>query len=326
MAALPLGDIDSSLGRLVQVELIATLVILGLLALVTFWVLRLGVRPIKTMTATATAIAEGDLSHRVPDVKPGTEAGELGRALNAMLGRLEDAFGQRDQTEARLRRFAADASHELRTPVTTIRGYAELYRRGALDDPHDLSEAMRRTEQEAIRMGRLIEDLLLLARLDQGRPLEHQPVDLAAIARDAVADAAATQPERVITTRIADHLVVDGDDGRLRQVVANLMSNVLVHTEPSVPVEVRVGTDGTIAAVEVHDDGPGLPPEIASQVFERFFRADPARARNKGGAGLGLAISQSIAEAHGGRVLFDSGPGRGTTVRIELPTTAIRQA
>jgi len=317
--ALPLGDIDSSMNTLVHFELVATFVILGLLALVTFWVLRLGVRPIKAMTATATAIAGGDLSHRVPDVRSGTEAGELGQALNAMLGRIEESFAQKEESEARLRRFAADASHELRTPVTTIRGYAELYRRGGLDGPGQLADAMRRTEDEATRMGRLIEDLLLLARLDQGRPLDQGPVDLATIARDAAADARAVQPERTVTATVAGPVVVTGDDGRLRQVVANLVGNALVHTPPSAAVEILARLEGDLAVLEVRDAGPGMAPDVAQQVFERFYRADPARARNQGGSGLGLSITESIVAAHGGRVLLQTAPGAGTAMRIELP-------
>jgi two-component system OmpR family sensor kinase len=317
--ALPLADVDAAVDRLVRVEIIVTAIVLGLLALVTYWVLRLGVRPIKTMTATATAIAGGDLSHRVPDVAPGTEAGELGAALNQMLTRIEEAFDERTRTEARLRRFAADASHELRTPVATVRGYAELYRAGGLHDPDELSEAMRRTEQEAIRMGSLIEDLLLLARLDQGRPLEVGPVDLAALARDTVADARVVHPERRLTVEAPDPIVVQGDDGRLRQVVANLVGNALVHTPPETQVVVRARVFGPEAMIEVSDDGPGMSQEVAGQAFERFYRADPSRSRHKGGSGLGLSIVDAITRAHGGRVELHTAPGEGTTVRIHLP-------
>jgi two-component system OmpR family sensor kinase len=318
--ALPLADVDAAVGRLIRVEIVVTAIILGLLALVTYWVLRLGVRPIKTMTATATAIAGGDLSHRVPEVAPGTEAGELGTALNQMLTKIEDAFDERTRTEARLRRFAADASHELRTPVATVRGYAELYRAGGLEDPNELSEAMRRTEQEAIRMGSLIEDLLLLARLDQGRPLEVGPVDLAALARDTVADARVVHPERQLTAEAPDPIVVQGDDGRLRQVVANLVGNALVHTPPEAKVVVRVRVFGPEATIEVSDDGPGMSQEVAEQAFERFYRADPSRSRHKGGSGLGLSIVDAITLAHGGRAELHTAPGEGTTVRIYLPT------
>jgi two-component system OmpR family sensor kinase len=283
-------------------------------------VIHLGVRPIKSMTATATAIAGGELSHRVPDVAPGTEAGELGTALNSMLGRIEDAFDERSRSEERLRRFVADASHELRTPVTTIRGYAELYRSGGLVAAEELDEALRRTEQEAVRMGRLVEDLLALTRLDQGRPLAAEPVDLAAVASDAGRDARAVAPDRVITIDTAGPLVVSGDDDRLRQVVANVVGNALVHTEPGSPIEIRAeAVPGGRARLEVVDHGAGMPPEVAARAFERFFRADPSRSRHRGGTGLGLAIVEAAVGAHGGSVELDSAPGRGTTVRIELP-------
>src|SRR3954447_9525870 len=318
--ALPLTDVDAAVDRLIRVEIIVTAIILGLLALVTYWVLRLGVRPIKTMTATATAIAGGDLSHRVPEVAPGTEAGELGSALNQMLTRIEEAFDERTRTEARLRRFAADASHELRTPVATVRGYAELYRAGGLQEPNELSEAMRRTEQEAIRMGSLIEDLLLLARLDQGRPLELGSVDLAALARDTVADARVVHPERDLTAEAPDPIVVQGDDGRLHQVVANLVGNAIVHTPPETRVVVRARVFGPEAMIEVSDDGPGMTQEVADQAFERFYRADPSRSRHKGGSGLGLSIVDAITLAHGGRAELHTAPGEGTTVRIFVPT------
>jgi two-component system OmpR family sensor kinase len=322
VVALPLGDVDAAVDRLVRVEIIVTAAVLGLLALVTYWVLRLGVRPVKTMTATATAIAAGDLSQRVPDVAPGTEAGELGLALNQMMTRIEEAFDERARTESRLRRFAADASHELRTPVATVRGYAELYRAGGLEDPQALADAMRRTEQEAVRMGSLIEDLLLLARLDQGRPLDHHPVDLGALARDAVADARVVHPERVLEADAPAPVVVEGDDGRLRQVVANLVGNALVHTPPDAAVRVRAPLEGVDAVLEVSDEGPGMDAGVAQQAFERFYRADPSRSRHKGGSGLGLSIVDAITVAHGGRAELRTAPGEGTTVRIVLPAAA----
>ena len=209
-------DVDDAISRLVRVELAATGAIVAILALVTFWVVRLGVRPIKRMTATASGIAAGDLSQRVPEGVSGTEAAELGTALNQMLGRIEEAFDERTRSEDRLRRFVGDASHELRTPVTTIRGYAELYRSGGLDDDDELREAMRRTEQEAIRMGALVDDLLLLARLDQGRPLERAPVELGVLAEDAVRDARA----RGSRARHHRHGAAAGPRARRRQSLA----------------------------------------------------------------------------------------------------------
>jgi two-component system OmpR family sensor kinase len=257
----------------------------------------------------------------VPAVHDGTEAAELGQALNAMLGNIEQAFAARTATEARLRQFAADASHELRTPVATIRGYAELYRRGGLREDDELDQAMRRTEQEAVRMGSLIDDLLLLARLDQGRQFERRPVDLGVLAVDAAADARARQPDRPVNAMVAEAVVVSGDEDGLRQVVANLVGNALVHTPPGTPVEVAVRREGDRAVLEVEDHGPGMAPDTAAHAFERFYRADPSRSRRHGGAGLGLAIGQAIVEAHGGTITLDSELGRGTIARIVLPAS-----
>jgi two-component system OmpR family sensor kinase len=318
LVATPRDDVDATIGRLVMVELTTTGAIVAVLALVTFWVLRLGVRPIKRMTQTASSIAAGDLSQRVHEGVGGTEAGDLSVALNGMLGRLEQAFDERTRSEDRLRRFVADASHELRTPVTTIRGYAELYRSGALEDDDELREAMRRTEQEALRMGSLVDDLLLLARLDQGRPLEHEEVDLSALAEDAVRDARAVDPDRPISASVPGRVVVIGDDGRLRQVVGNLVRNALVHTPPRTPIKVRVHRANGKARLEVRDEGPGMSTEVAAKAFERFYRADPSRTRARGGSGLGLAIVDATVRAHDGVVSLDTAPGRGTTVSIEF--------
>ena len=320
VSALPLDDTEAAVRRLVAMELGATAIALGVLALVAWWVIRLGIRPVDDMTEAAEAIAAGDLSHRVPESDPRTEAGKLGLALNQMLGRIEETFDERARTDERLRQFVADASHELRTPVTTIRGYAELYRVGGLDQRDELDEAMRRTEQEAIRMGALVEDMLQLARLDQGRPLETGPVDLGAIARDAAADARAVRPDRPVTAvDPGDPVVVLGDSDRLRQVVANLVGNALVHTPDDAAIEIRVEPRGRDATLEVVDHGPGMAPEVAERAFERFFRADPSRSRHQGGSGLGLAIVQAVVAAHGGRIELASRVGTGTTVRIILP-------
>jgi two-component system, OmpR family, sensor kinase len=315
------NDVDDAIRRLITVEVAATIAIVAVLALVTFWVIRLGVRPIKRMTATASGIAAGDLSERVPEAPTGTEAGELGVALNQMLGRIEAAFDERTRSEQRLRRFVGDASHELRTPVTTIRGYAELYRSGGLADDAELREAMRRTEQEAVRMGTLVDDLLLLARLDQGRPLEQVTVRLEVLAHDAVRDARAVDPTRPIAATVKHPAEVIGDDSRLRQVVANLVRNALVHTPEGTPVEVMVDRVDGRAILQVHDEGPGMSEEVAAQAFERFYRADPSRVRSRGGTGLGLAIVQATVRAHGGDVSLETAPGGGTTVRIDLPAT-----
>lgn len=315
---LSLHDVDSAVRRLGTVLAIAVTSVLGVLALVTWWVIRLGVRPVRRMTATAGAIAAGDLSQRVPESDPGTEAGELGEALNAMLERIEDAFDQRSASEARLRQFVGDASHELRTPVTTIRGYAELYRTGALDDRAELDEAMRRTEQEAVRMGTLVDDLLRLARLDEGRPMVRAEVDLAALAVDSAMDARARSPERSIQVA-ARPAVVHGDEDGLRQVVGNLVSNALVHA-PGAAIEVRVWAERGEAVLEVEDSGPGMDDADAAHAFERFYRADASRTRHSGGSGLGLAIVEATVRAHGGSVSLSTRPGEGTNVRVVIPS------
>ncbi len=322
ISALSLHDVDATMNRLRLVLIVAVSMVIAILGLVVFWVLRLGVRPIKRMTRTASAIAAGDLSQRVPAGRAGTEASELGDSLNAMMTTIEGAFAERAASEARLRRFVADASHELRTPVTTIRGYAELYRHGGIDAGEDLDQAMRRTEQEAVRMASLVDDLLLLARLDEGRPLARATVDLGVLGVDAAADARAVAPDRVVTAEVNEGVTVEGDEDRLRQVIGNLVANALVHTPEGTPVSVRVHNGQGRAVVEVHDDGPGMSPEVAARAFERFSRADVSRSRtgsrDGGGAGLGLAIVHAIVVAHGGEVHLASAPDEGTTVTVEL--------
>ena len=323
VTAVPLDAVEQTIARLIWVQAIGVLVSLAVLGLVGWWVLHLGIRPVKEMTRTAARIAGGDLTVRVPETVPGTESGDLAVALNAMLTRIGDALDERAKSEERLRRFVADASHELRTPVTTIRGYAELYRHGGLTEVTTLDDAMRRTEQEAARMGRLIEDMLLLAKLDEERPLTARPVDLVALARDAVTDARAVAPGRPIELDLGvESAVVEGDEDRLRQVVGNVLGNALVHTDPDVRVDVRVSTQNGSASMEVADHGQGMEPEVAARVTERFFRADPARARNRGGSGLGMSIVDAAVAAHGGSLAIDSQPGRGTVVRLTLPVRA----
>jgi two-component system, OmpR family, sensor kinase len=317
--ALPLDTVDGAVADLVTVEVAAGAVVAAALGLMAWWVIHLGVRPINRMTVAASTIAAGDLAHRVPEASPGTEAGRLGSALNRMLGQIEAAFTQRSRAEDRLRQFVADASHELRTPVATIRGYAELYRAGALDERAELDDAMRRTEQEAIRMGRLVDDLLHLARLDQGRPLEVGPVDLAQLAQDAARDASAVDPERVVQAVTDGPLIIGGDEFRLRQVLANVVGNALVHTDPGTPIEIHTARDDGRAIVTVTDHGQGMAPEVVDRAFERFYRADPARSRHRGGSGLGLSIVEATVRAHGGVATIESAPGVGTTVRVELP-------
>ena len=317
VTGLPIDDVQSTINRLIWLEVAGSIAILVVLTVVGWWVLHLGIRPIKQMTETASRIADGDLSVRVPEVAPGTESGDLAVALNRMLGQIETALDERAQSEARLRRFVADASHELRTPVTSIRGYAELYRLGALDDPEELADAMRRTELEAARMSRLIKDMLRLARFDEKRPLAHDPVDLSQLVRDAAADAQASSPGRTIIVDAPQPNVVIGDEDHLRQVIANIVSNALVHTDSD--IDLHSTHDPDRAVVEVSDHGEGIPADVLARVTERFFRVDPSRSRQRGGSGLGLAIVDAAVTAHGGTIDITSAPGHGTTVRIAFP-------
>jgi two-component system OmpR family sensor kinase len=319
VVAIPLTDVDQTLHHLFLVELLVAACVLGALALLAWWVVHLGLRPLEAMGETAGAIAAGDLSRRVEPADEYTEVGRLGLALNSMLGQIEHAFAESTASEARLRRFVADASHELRTPLTSIRGYAELFRRGANARPDDLAKAMQRIEEAAARMGVLVEDLLLLARLDQGRPLEYESVDLTRLAGAAVDDLRVTSPDRPVQYESNGAVVVNGDELRLRQVLANLLENARTHTPPTTPIEVWVGVAGDDAVIEVRDQGPGMSEEEAARAFERFWRADPSRARESGGAGLGLAIVSAITEAHGGRAEVDTAPGEGATFRIRIP-------
>jgi two-component system OmpR family sensor kinase len=236
-----------------------------------------------------------------------------------MLSQIEIAFKERQASENRLRRFVADASHELRTPLTSVRGYAELFRRGASDNPEDLAVVMTRIEAEAERMGILVEDLLLLAKLDQGRPLAHEPVDLSTLVGEMADDHRMLHPEWPIEEETAPGLKVSGDELRLRQAIGNLLSNARSHTPPGTRVTVSAVAGDGMARIEVADDGPGVPPEMGDRVFERFFRADESRTRSSGGAGLGLAIVSAIAAAQGGRAEMESTPGKGATFRIVLP-------
>jgi two-component system OmpR family sensor kinase len=310
----PLGDVDATVERLHWLELGVGISLLVFATGLGLWLVRVGLKPLSDMADTADAIAGGALDRRVP-VRGGREVEHLANALN-------NAFDARQQSENKLRRFVTDASHELRTPLTSIRGYSELLRRGALEDPEQGARAVARIEDEAARMGVLVDDLLLLARLDQGRPLERAPVDLTVIASDAVSDARAVDPDRVVTLHTNGRVVVEGDDARLRQVLANLLANTRDHTPATTPVEVAVSSTDGEALIEVTDDGPGLRGDEASRVFDRFWRADAARGHrhgSEGGSGLGLAIVQAIVAAHGGRAIADNAPGHGARFAIHLP-------
>lgn len=318
VVGLSLDETESTLERLRLVQVLGTIAVLATLGLVSWWMLRLGVHPIEDMARAAGSISEGDLSGRVDHPGGRTEVGRLGAALNAMLERIQEAFRAREASEAKVRQFAADASHELRTPLTSIMGYAELWRSGGLRQPQELADAMGRIEHEAKRMAALVEDLLLLARLDQNRLSQRTSVRLHEIVADAVADARAVEPGRPIDSAL-EAIVVEGDEGQLRQVVANLLANARVHTPPGTPVHVTVDAPDGVARLAVADDGPGMGPDIAGKVFERFFRADQSRGRAGGGTGLGLAIVDAIVTAHGGSARVESEPGTGSRFIVELP-------
>jgi two-component system OmpR family sensor kinase len=316
---MPLSEIDSTLNRLALLELIVGLAVLGGVALIAYLLVRRELRPLEKIEETAATIAAGDLSRRVEGENDGTEIGSLARSLNSMLTQIELAFEERRQSEARLRRFIADASHELRTPLTSVRGFAELFRRGAATRPDDLALAMSRIESEAERMGALVEDLLLLANLDQGRPLAQDALDLRPVLEEMVSDHALLHPEWAITFVSEGAGEVCGDELRIRQAVTNLLSNGRAHTPPGTAIVVRLSAQGEERLIDVEDHGPGIPEQHLSQVFERFYRVDPSRARASGGSGLGLSIVAGIAEAHGGRVEAFATAGGGLTLRIALP-------
>lgn len=324
--AIPLTDESSTLGQLLQLELLVGLAVVAATGILAWLIVTIGLSPLARMGAVAGDIAAGDLTRRVAPATPKTEIGKLGLALNAMLTQIEHAFAERTESERRLRRFIADASHELRTPLTSIRGYSEMLRRGASESPEDSVLARRRIEEESVRMSTLVDDMLLIARLDQGRPLELRPVDLQAIARDAAADARAVAPQREITLDATRPVVVRGDDTRLRQVVGNLVRNALVHTPSRSPIEIAVTTQNGSAHLQVADHGPGLRPGDRERIFEPFYRADPSRSRDSGGAGLGLSIVQAVVAAHGGHVTVRETSDGGATFDVELPLASASPA
>lgn len=322
--ALPLASVDATLGqmRLTMLGAGAAAVLLG--ATLGYVAVQRSLRGLRDIEATAAAVAAGDLSRRVPQAPTTTEVGRLGASFNKMVANLESAFAARAASENRMRRFVADASHELRTPLASIRGYGELYRMGAVPAA-EVAPTMGRIESEAIRMGSLVGDLLALARLDEGRDLRLDQVDLRAIAADAVADVRALDPDREATLLADAPVWVRGDADRLRQVVTNLIGNVVQHTPKGTGVEIAAFVQGREAVLEVRDHGPGIAPEDAERVFERFYRPDASRARTSGGSGLGLAIVATIVAAHGGTVRQQptsgdgGGGGAGTTIVVRLP-------
>jgi two-component system OmpR family sensor kinase len=322
VAAVPLHEVDQTLSRLLLVEGLVIGGVLLALGLSAYFVVRLGLRPLDRIEVTAGEIAAGQLSRRVSPADSRTEVGRLGLALNAMLDRLESAFAARTASEERLRQFLADASHELRTPLAAIRGYAELHRIGATEDAAGTDMAMRRIEEESKRMGVLVEDLLTLARLDEEPELRRQSVDLTSLARDAAEDARATAPDRKISLSAPDSAIVSGDAHQLRQVLANLTRNALVHTPAGTPIEMSVVEDDERVTINVRDHGPGLPAKSDENIFDRFWRSEAGRGRGKAGAGLGLAIVQGVLDAHGGQITAQNAPGGGALFSVRLPKSA----
>jgi two-component system OmpR family sensor kinase len=321
--AVPLTDERQTLIRLLWIEVLVTLLVIALVASVSWATVRRGLRPLEQIEATAAAIAAGDLSQRIGEADPRTEVGRLGSSLNVMLGQIEGAMNEQQATQEALRRFLADASHELRTPLTSIRGYSELYRRGAGSNPQEAALAMRRIEQESARMGVLVDDLLFLARAGSSRPIEREEVDLARLLADAVEDARRVDDGRRITLEVPQALPVVGDGYRLHQVFANLLSNALAHTPSGSAVHITATCTVAGTEVKVRDEGPGMSAEDAAHVFEPFYRADAARERmglddTPTGTGLGLAIVEAIVEAHGGKVSVESRLDEGTTFTVAL--------
>jgi two-component system OmpR family sensor kinase len=317
-------SINGTMKNVALASLAVGLLTLGLVGLLSGWVIGVGLRPLDDVERTAERIAAGDLSQRVPDMPEGTEIGRLATSLNGMLGQIEEAFDERAASEDRLRRFVADASHELRTPLTSIRGYAELTRAGAFADEADRARAIGRIEEEAARMGVLVDDLLLLARLDQQRPLERAPLDVVEVVEAAAEALRAAAPDRVVTVTAPVAAAVMGDPVRLRQVLDNLCANARVHTTAGSPVELDVRAEDTWVRIDVRDHGPGMAADEVSRAFTRFYRGDPSRTRARGGGtGLGLSIAQAVVEAHGGTVSLASTPDDGTTVTLRLPAAPL---
>ncbi len=319
VVAAPIGDISSTLRRLLFLEILITAAALIAGIVVELWLVRVGLRPLRDVVDTADLISGGDLEHRVPNASERTEVGHVATALNVMLERIETSFDELQSSENRLRRFVADASHELKTPVAAVSAYAQLFNQGVADLESDLPRVMEGIEREADRMARLVDDLLVLARYDEPHPFVPEPVELTGLVAESIETARTVGPDWPVTFRAAEPVEVMGDWSALRQVVDNLLANVRAHTPAGTTVSVRVAREGDLAVVEVRDDGPGFDDERGAELFERFFRADPSRSRTTGGAGLGLAIVASILRAHGGRATATSSDSGGALFRVTLP-------
>ena len=319
-----LESVNKTLKELGFLFLLISLIVLTLIGFIARSFIRLSLKPLSEVEVTAAAIAGGDLSARLPEARPTTEVGKLTTSLNRMLGRIEESFAVRVESESKLRRFVADASHELRTPLTAIRGFAELHRQGAVSGEEKTKELIGRIEKESIRMGSLVEDLLLLARMDQSRELTKEPVDLDNLIHEVVASARAAGPEHPITVSLPeDDDFVLGDSIRIHQAVANLLANARTHTPAGTPITVTVENRESEVAITVADKGPGLSQADQEKIFERFYRADSSRARTNGeGSGLGLSIVDAVMKAHGGSVTVISELGQGAAFTLHFPIAA----
>jgi two-component system OmpR family sensor kinase len=323
VVAVSLAGVDRTLHEMTWLFLLISLIILVLIAFLSRFIIRISLRPLSEVEGTAAAIAAGDLSARLPDNNPKTEVGKLTRSLNTMLSRIEESFAVRVASESKLRQFVADASHELRTPLTAIRGFAELHRQGAVEGVEKTKELIGRIEKESIRMGSLVEDLLLLARMDEARPVSMEPVDLTHVLEECIASARAAGPDHPITADIEPDIFVLGDNKRIHQAIANLLANARTHTPLGTKITVRAKSGKDDNRFSVSDEGPGLSPADQKKIFERFFRADPSRQRSSGeGSGLGLSIVDAIMKLHGGSVSVESELGRGATFTLTFPIKA----
>ena len=321
IVAQSLSEFDRTTHRLGRVFLSIGFIVLFLIGFAARQVIKLSMKPLESVEVTAEKIAAGDLSARLDNFEPNTEVGRLSTSLNTMLGRIEESFAVRTESEEKLRRFVADASHELRTPLTAIRGFAELHRLGAVPEGEKTKELIGRIEKESIRMGALVEDLLLLARLDQSRQMERKPVNLVQVIEEMVASAAAAGPHHPISVELPSELYTLGDADRIYQVFTNLLANARVHTPDGTAITITARSEDDGAYVTVADNGPGLSEADQKKIFERFFRADPSRQRNsQEGSGLGLSIFDAVMQAHGGKVGVFSKPGQGSAFTLFFPT------
>jgi two-component system OmpR family sensor kinase len=321
IVAQSLEAVDKTQSRLLNLFFLVGALVLLLIAIASRYVIKIGMRPLENVERTAEQIASGELSARLPDTKPNTEVGRLVTSLNTMLTRIEESFTARSESEGRLRRFVADASHELRTPLTAIRGFAELHRQGAVKEGSETKDLIARIERESVRMSSLVEDLLTLARLDQGPKMEIKPVNLTEVISDAVASARAAGPDHPITFEESDEIFALGDSNRIHQVVANLLANARVHTPAGTAIKVAISQGEKEVLVSVSDNGPGLSDNDREKIFERFYRVDASRQRSNGadGSGLGLSIVDAVMRAHGGHVSVDSKLGNGATFTLHFP-------